>query len=467
MKFKGLLLNKLKKLILIIFCLFIITCLISPYLVSWYAKKKYNNLINWMRVLIPGIKITSHMQTGYFKSLLMSKIELPQDILWINPNNLNNSVEHNKVINANNLSPQIITLQNEISYTPHKKLLATINTKILIGLPKFIKNFNLITNIDFKGKTTTTVQDIDLNYLLSLDNSQKNLVADKVSILINNDNKNLNIDFKFPKLIYKENEDIVDIDNFKFNIKFKNFNQPKERRIKFLTEIDKLYLISKDITVLRLANFSMEQRISDKVTNNLSFFKLNVLDNKFGPLVTKLQLHNINFSKLIEHFNYLKLPLNQEQLQPYKLIESINQLFQYKPSISLDLLLHIGSDKLKFLSDAMLDSRNSEWFSKEDILNSLTANVFAKIPKSITIDLVTSLVESQQKKKIIELSGGYINDNTKHLLSNDLENLVLEKIQYLINNNILREDIDGFMVNLSIAEGTFFSKNNPFKLFSF
>jgi hypothetical protein len=45
--------------------------------------------------------------------------------------------------------------------------------------------------------------------------------------------------------------------------------------------------------------------------------------------------------------------------------------------------------------------------------------------------------------------------------------MVVEKIAYLIKNNIIKEQEDGFSLDLSIAEGTFYSRMNPFKIFSF
>lgn len=486
-------LSKLKKLILIILLLLTALCITSSYLVSWYCKQKHDNFADFIRNAIPGSKVTSHMQLGYWQSLLMTKIELPQGVIsnnigdnfnhlvdiknvnsknkltkniTNNTNKINNNILNNNVI-FKNLFTNTLTLQHKIFYKP-TKCLVTINTKVLTGLPKFIKNLNLVTTINFKGKITTTIEDIDLNYILSLDNNNlKSLVAEKALIYVNNDNENLLVKFQFPKLIYKEENNIIDVDNFKLNIKLKNFNSLNECRIKFLTEIDTLYLIANNDNILRLTNFSMEQKISDQISSNVSFLKLNILDEKIGPLVTKLQLYNITCAKILKHFNYLKLPFNQEKFTPYKFIESVNQLFNYKPSLSLDLLMHLGKNKLQFLSDIMLDQLNPELSNKEDIFNSVTANIFAKVPKIMMLDLMEKLVEYQQKKKI-QSGSGYLSYDYKKLLSNnEIESLVLEKMEYLINHNILKEDNDDFIVNLTIAEGIFFSKDNPFKIFSF
>ena len=126
----------------------------------------------------------------------------------------------------------------------------------------------------------------------------------------------------------------------------------------------------------------------------------------------------------------------------------------------------------------MVDTKNMDWFTKEDILDSLSANIAAKIPKEVLIELVTFLVQEKQKK---EDQYYYSNKHNKHGINmaksfaskdfkespKQLDSLVLEKIAYLIKNNIIKEHEDSFSLDLSIAEGTFYSRMNPFKIFSF
>ena len=52
-------------------------------------------------------------------------------------------------------------------------------------------------------------------------------------------------------------------------------------------------------------------------------------------------------------------------------------------------------------------------------------------------------------------------------LQKQLEAMVVERVGYLLKNDIIKERADSFELDLSIAEGTFYSRMNPFKLFTF
>ena len=466
--------NKIKKLIIMLFAVSIVLILVSPYAVSFYVEKKYDNLIKFAHNLTPGIKITSHFNRKYFHSVLITKIQLANNAFFdYSGKNIANSL-------INYIPQNSIVLQHEILYTPHKKLIATINTTIVDGLPKFAdqnKNIKLVTTIDFDGNIKSIIKGVNFNY--ALNPSENNyLETQSISMHIENDIKNLIVHFKVPKLIYTEHHNKTEMDNLNFNLTIKDFSNPNSRKIKLVTGLDRLYLIAKSQPILRLANLIMEQNLAEKLTNNLTFLILNILEHKFGPLATKWQLNNINLSTLIKNFNHIRLPITSEQMDSYKFIEIGNTFLKNQPNLSVDLLLNIGNEKLKVLSDVMVDTKNMDWFTKEDILDSLSANIAAKIPKEVLIELVTFLVQEKQKK---EDQYYYSNKHNKHGINmaksfaskdfkespKQLDSLVLEKIAYLIKNNIIKEHEDSFSLDLSIAEGTFYSRMNPFKIFSF
>lgn len=469
--------NKIKKLVIILCSIIVVLAFLSPYLVSFYVEKKYDNLIKLAHNLTPGIKITSHFQRKYFSSLLITKIQLA--------NNAFVDYSSNRAANLTSLIDYIphnsITLQHHIRYTPHKKLIATINTTVIDGLPKLVqqnKNLKLITTIDFDGNIKTIFNNVNMNY--PLNPSENNyLETQSVSMYVKNDGNNFRLDFKVPKLIYTEQQNKTEIDNLKFNIKMHDFNKENNRRIKLSTSMDRLYIIEKSKPILRLANFNMEQDLENKLSSSLSFLRLNVLEYKFGPLATKWQLNNINLSTLIKNFNHIRLPITREQLDGYKFVEIGNAFLKNQPNLSMDLLLNIGDEKLKILSDIMIDTKNMDWFTYQDILDSLSASVVAKIPKPVLIELVTFLVHEKQKKENkIQALQKHNNKNAPSMvkafsskdqkeLQKELDNMVLERVAYLIKNNIIKEHEDSFSLDLSIAEGTFYSRMNPFKIFSF
>jgi hypothetical protein len=469
--------NKIKKTLIMSSIILIALGILSPYAADLYVKKQYDGFIKLAENLTPGIKITSHLQLKYFKSLLITKIQIANNAFLDYPNkhqgnigNLINYIPHNT-----------ITLQHDIRYSPHKKLLATINTTVLDGLPKFMqqnKNAKLVTKVGFNGRIHSSIKDINMNHIL---NSARNhyLETRSVSFDLKHDRNNLSIVLKVPKLIYSEEQNKSEVDNLQFQVKAKDPAYQNNRRIHLLTAIDRLYVIEKSKPVLRLSNFNMEQNLGKTLINNLSFLRLNVLEYKFGPLATKLQLNNVNLSSLIKNFNHMRLPITKEQIDTYKFVELGNNFLKHQPNLSVDLLLHVGNDKLKVLSDIIVDTKNVDWFTTQDILDSLTASVTAKIPKPILLELVTFLERERQKKENqlqaiykpnqrnpANLPKTFTSKDPKEL-HKQLENMVTEKVAYLIKNNIIKEHDDSFSLDLSIAEGTFYSRMNPFKIFSF
>lgn len=447
--------NKIKKLIIILFSIIIIIAFLSPYAVNIYVARKFDNLIKLANNITPGIKITSNFKLKYLSSVLITKIQLANNAFFDSAINRAAKIDYTP--------HNLITFQHEIKYSPHKKLLAIINTTVIDGLPKLVQqnqNLKLTTTIDLKGQIKTVLNNININY--PINPSENNyLVTQKMSMFmdLNHDGNNFNLDFTVPKLIYTENHHKAEIDNLQLHLRVQDFDNlnPNNRKIKLFTEIDRLYIIEKSRPLLRLANFNMEQDLGKKLSSNLSFLRLNILENKFGPLATKWQLNNVNLSTLIKNFSHFKLPITREQLDSYKFVEIGNTFLKNQPNLSMDLLLRIGNDKLKILSDVMVDTRNMDWFTNQDILDSLSASVVASIPKAVLIDLVTFAVYEQQKN---------ISKKLKKT-QQELDNLVLEKIAYLIRNNIIKEHEDNFSLDLSIAEGTFYSRMNPFKIFSF
>ena len=317
-----------------------------------------------------------------------------------------------------------------------------------------------------------------MNHML---NSARNhyLETRSLSFDLKHDRNNLSITFKLPKLIYSEDHNKSEVDNLQFQAKANDPVYHGNRQIYLLTTIDRLYVIEKSKPVLRLSNFHMEQNLGKTLINNLSFLRLNILEHKFGPLATKWQLNNVNLSSLIKNFNHIRLPITKEQIDTYKFVELGNNFLKHQPNLSVDLLLHVGNDKLKVLSDIIVDTKNVDWFTTQDILDSLTASVTAKIPKPILLELVTFIERERQKKEnqlqVIykshqrnpaNLPKTFASKDPKEL-HKQLENMVTEKVAYLIKNNIIKEHDDGFSLDLSIAEGTFYSRMNPFKIFSF
>ncbi len=469
--------SKIKKLLAILAGLAIVLGLFSPYAASFYVKKKYDNLIKNVQNLTPGIKITSHFQRKYLSCLLITKIQLANNAFFDYANN--NQKNLNSLINY--IPHNSITLQHDIKYSPHKKLIAMINTTILDGWPKFLQqnnNVKLVTTIDWSGHIKSIIKNINFNNII--DSSKDNYVDTKsMSIYVKNDLENLKLDIRVPKLVYAEYNNKTEIDDLHFQIKIHDFKEKDNRKINLLTEVNRLYVIENNKPILRLSNFNIQQNLAKSLINNVSFLRLNILEHKFGPLATKWKLNNINLSGLIKNFNHIRLPITNDQINSYKFIEISNNFLKLQPNLSVDLLLHIGNDKLKVLTDIIVDTKEMDWFTPQDILDSLTASIAAKIPKPVLMELVTFLVEERVKKENrLQVLYKPNNRNPPNMpktfvsldpkeLQKQIDNMVVEKIAYLIKNNIIKEQEDGFSLDLSIAEGTFYSRMNPFKIFSF
>ena len=115
----------------------------------------------------------------------------------------------------------------------------------------------------------------------------------------------------------------------------------------------------------------------------------------------------------------------------------------------------------------------------EDILDSLQANVAAHMPKKIFFEIVTLVLQEKLKKESV-IEPVYKNNHKHgHNMPNaialqdpkefqkQLESMVIERVNYLLKHNVINEQENSFVLDLSIAEGTFYSRMNPFKLFSF
>lgn len=456
--------QKFKKLLLIIFSVILLLLIFSPYLLTFYVQQRYYKLTKLIENLTPGIKVNNYLRQGYLKSLLISKIQISNDA-WIS--NPLPAVENNNLINY--VPHTIITLEHLINISPFNSSIISINTKVLTGLPKFIKEhnkFKMISKMDIKGRLETKIDEASIQYFLSTNG--ENITASKASLNLTDDCNNIQLDLIFPSIIYQENVNKVEVENLHINLKAKDYTNPDKFRIKLLTELNKFYLINKQKVLFKLSNLNMEQKLSDHLSNKISFLKLNVFNNKFGPLATKVQANNINLARIIENLPDIKFPLNQEQLSDHRFIQFANSLLKYKPSVSADILLYLGKSQMNVLTDFIIDSQAADWMNMEDILDSLSINLFAKIPKEVTLDLLTQILAFQTNPR-----GNYPNNLFNKLnSSNSSENKnakqsAEEKLKYLLKNNIIQEEDNNIVINLSIAEGTFYSRMNPFKIFSF
>ena len=483
------LVNKIKKLLIFLVSIVILLTLASPYVISLYVEKKYRALTKAIIALNPEIVITNNIQRKYLSSKFITKIQLSKNIFFDNQSGM---VERNLPKNNKNNSTLLI-LQHDVKHIPFNKifnnnrLIAEIHTKMLAGLPGFLQQEQpafSTTTIDFNGNIKTIVNAINLDYVLDLDEDYS-LQAKQIAVQIGNDNKDFTINCAIPKLIYVENNKKAEIDDLQFNIKINNFKSANKRSIKLLTEVERVYLVEKSTPVLRLVHFSMEQNLTkintDKSTlgHNISFSRLNIYEQKFGPLATKWQISNINLPIIMNNFNNFKLPITLEQVSAYKFIEMGNHLLKYQPSISVDVLLNTSHGKLKLLSDFTANPKEADWFTMEDILDSLQANVAAYMPKKIFFELVTLVLQEKLKKEgvvhpVYKPHHKRDNNMPKAIAVQDpkefqkqLESMVVERVNYLLKHHVIKEQDNSFVLDLSIAEGTFYSRMNPFKLFSF
>ena len=435
-----------------------------------------------MQNFIPDIQITNHFKLGYFKSLLCTEINL---------NNLDNLENYKKII-----------LQHEINSKFYKKQIASITTKILnldleglndVVTLEQIKNLQLTTEVGFNNDIISILKEIKINHDINpisykINNSSNtkhtniNIKIHEINFFYNSKANKLNLFFNIPKLVYTEGDDKLAIENLNLKLNANSLNDAINRTINISTAINKLYLINSSKPVLRLSNFNIEQSLGRSLVSNLSFLKLNILERKFGPLISKWQLNNLFFPPLFNILNNIEvitLPELKEKLNNHNFIELASSLLKNQPNLSLDLLLHVGNEKVKILSDVIVNSNDLDHFTSQDLLDSLNINIAAKLPKSILFDLVTILMREKQKKtNKLQLMYNSNNKTRRNLpkayLSQDpkeaekeLEGLIYEKIAYLIKNNIIVEEQYGFSLDLSIAEGTFYSRMNPFNIFSF
>jgi hypothetical protein len=468
--------NKITRAIFITTFLLITVVLLSPYLVNFYLERQFNNLFKDIRSFSPGIKIVSHFNRKYLKSVLITKIQLDPNIFLDYANeDLTNR------LSGYTFSKSIV-LRHDINYGLHKKLLATITTSVLDGAPIFIqdnKTAKLVTKLHLNGEFESSVVDLSINRNIG-PTKNYHLLSQGIGLHVVNNINNLLINLKIPKLVYNENYDKIEINGLNLTIAAqksnKNTTQPK---VNISGTVNKLYLIEKSTPVLRLTNLNIEQNLADNINTKLGFLKLNILNQKYGPLSTKLQLNNVSLAVLLDKFKHIKFPIIMDQLDKYKFIEIFNDLLKYHPYLSADVLLNVGNDKLKILTDLMVDSSKIDWFSVRDVLTGLSVNVTAKIPKPVLMDFIGYIMYEKQKK-ILQEEIIYKSSKTNTLampktsiakdpkeLELQLNDMVLERVAYLLENNIILEKDDGFDLDLSIADGNFYSKMNPFKIFSY
>jgi hypothetical protein len=481
--------NKIKKILILLVSIVIVLALACPYAISFYVEQKYRALTKAIVALNPEIVITNNVQRKYLSSKIITKVQLTKNIFFDEQSGI---IERN--LPKTNMSNKILLiLQQDVKHLPFNKILnkdrliAEIHTKMIAGFPAFFQQeqpeFSL-TTIDFKGNVKTTVNAINLDYVLNLDEDYS-LQAKQIAMRIENDNKDFKVNLEIPKLVYVESNKKAEIDDVQFNIKINDFKSANNRNIQLLTEIERIYFVDKSTPVLRLVNFSMSQDLSkintekSTLNNSVSFARLNVFEQKFGPLVTKWQINNIHLPTIMENFNNFKLPITMEQVTAYKFMEMGNRLLKYQPNVTVDVLLNTGSGKLKLLSDFTANPKEADWFTMEDILDSLQANVAAHMPKKIFFEIVTLVLQEKLKKESV-IEPVYKNNHKHgHNMPNaialqdpkefqkQLESMVIERVNYLLKHNVINEQENSFVLDLSIAEGTFYSRMNPFKLFSF
>ena len=483
------LVNKIKKLLILLVSIAVLLALALPYGVGIYIEKEYRTITKNITSLNPEIIITNNVQRNYLNSKIITKIQVSKNIFFDNQSSI---IEHD--LPTDNLINKIfLVLQHDVKHVPFNKILhknrliAEIQTKVLAGFPGFLHQeqpvFSL-TTIDFKRHLKTVVNEINMEYVLDLDEDHS-LQAKQIAIQLENDNKNFKANLEIPKLIYIENSKKAEIDDVQLNININNFKSANKLNVNILTEIDRVYIVEKLKPILRLVNFSMEQNLKNvsvdnsTLSNSISFVRLNVHEQKFGPLATKWQIRNIHLPTIINSFNDVKLPITIDQISRYKLAEIGNSLLKYQPNLSIDLLLNTSSGKLKLLSDFTANPKDVDWFTKEDILDSLQANIAAHIPRKVFFELVTVLLQEKLKKEtsiqpVYKSHNKHTNNLPKAIALQDpkefqrqLEDMVIERVNYLLKNHIIKQQDNSFVLDLSIAEGTFYSRMNPFKLFSF
>jgi hypothetical protein len=430
---------RIKKITIIFLGCLAIIALLFPYVFNLYIEKKYFNLAKNIVSYNQNLTITHDIKRNYLSSYFITKIT---------------RLDNNK---------DLLVLQHNLKNVlfSNKNNILEIQTKILSGLPGFLEQEKIlfaVTTIALSGQVKTIINPINLEYIVDLD-ELSSIQAKSMAMQIEYHDQKFNINLDLPKIIYAEEHNKAEIDDVQFNIALANNN------LKILTDIDRIYLVKNLKPILRLVNFTMSHNIdnidSDKsqLNSNLSFLRLNVIDQKFGPLATKWQINNINLPTIFNNIN----TINFQQFDSYKFIEIGNRLLKFHPNVALDILLNTNSGKLKLLTDFSANIKEADWFSKEDILDSLQANIAANVPKKIFIELVGLLLEEKLKKENFIKNNNYNNKQ----LEKQLEKMVVERVGYLLKHNIITEKENSFMLDLSIAEGTFYSRMNPLKLFSF
>ena len=442
--------NKIKKLLILLVSVSILLALAFPPIINLYIEKKYYTLSKNIAALNPNISITHNIQRKYLSSKIVSKIQ------------------------TNN---KLLVLQHDIKpiWFNKEKHIANIETKILSGSPGFLKQEKSIfalSTVNLHGDMYTKINPLNVEYIFDFDDISS--IQALINVSINVKNKNLYLYVGIPKLHYIEDNTTADIDNIKFNIKIDN-------NIKLSTAVDRLYVVKDSKPILRLVDFYMKQQLTDinkiysSLNSTMSFLKLNVYEQKFGPLATKGQITNIHLPTIVNNTSF---PLNLKQFTNYNFMEVGNSLLRYRPTFALDMLIKTSSGKLKLLSDfSTSSSREIDLFNNEDLLDAIHANVAANIPKQIFFELARIILEEKLKRENINKIYSSIRKrgNMPNAVAlkdskefqKQLDAMVVERVGYLLKNQIIKEHENNFILDISIAEGTFYSRMNPFKLFSF
>lgn len=446
------LVNNIKRLLIVLISLVLLFAIASPLIINFYVEKQYYNITNKIVAIYPGMAISHKVTRDYLSSRIITKFYINNKLLVL----------------QHDIKPLLFMFNAQY-------IIANIQTKILSGLPGCLRQEQPIfasTTLDKNRHINIKINPLIFEYIFDFDTVSS--MQTLININMKAKDKDFDLRINIPKLDYAEDSLKVEINDIQFNIK------KTDNDIKLSTNIDRIYMVKDLKPVVRVVGFYIKQKIlnihQDKsiLDNIISFAKLNIYEQYFGPLSTRVQITNINMPIILDPVNLL---INSKQHTPYNIMETINKLLTYRPTLMVDLLVKTDIGKVKLLSDFSLPhDREVDVFNKNDFLDAIQANISANIPKKIFFELSRlALKEKLKKETTIKIYNSKQRGNMANSVATkdpkefnkQVDNMLVERVGYLLKQNIIKEHENNFILDLAIAEGTFYSRLNPFKLFSF
>jgi len=424
----------------------------SPLIINFYVERQYYKIGKNIAAIYPEMAISHTVTRKYLNSRIITKVYVDKNLLVL----------------QNDIKPVLFIFDKQ-------NIIANIKTKILSGMPGFLRQEQpifAITTLNKKGHINVSVKPLIFEYIFDSDSISS--IKTLININANTNHKDLDLYINIPKLDYTEDDLKAEVSDIKFNIK------KIDNDIKLSTNIERIYVVKDLNPIIRVVDFYMKQKLINVKSkqsifdNIVSFAKLNIYEQYFGPLSTRLQITNINMPAILDPINLL---IDSKQYASHNIMEAINKLLAYNPTLMVDLLVKTDVGKVKLLSDFSLPhGREIDVFNKNDFLDAMQANISANIPKKIFFELSRlALKEKLKKETTIKIYNSKKRGNMANSLATkdpkefhkQLDAMVVERVGYLLKQHIIKEHENNFILDIAIAEGTFYSRLNPFKLFSF